>query len=121
MKKLKDLINTSIDINISGITDDSREVEEGYIFVATKGYNVDHYDYIDDAIDKGCSFIVCDRELKINFPHIIVDNIDDYYKELCIKFYDIDLSKHHFIGITGTDGKTTSATIINRINGFPTP
>ena len=115
MKKLKDLINTDLDINITGITDDSREVRDGYIFVATKGYNVDHYDYIDDAISRGCSFVVSDREISIDFPHIIVDKIDEYYKELCIKFYDIDLSKHRFIGITGTDGKTTTATIINRL------
>ena len=112
---IKDLIDTSLDINILGITDDSREVKKGYLFVATHGFNVDHYDYIGDAIDRGCSFIVSDKELKIKFPHIIVDNINDYYKELCIKFYDIDLSKHHFIGITGTDGKTTTATIINRL------
>lgn len=115
MKKLKDLINTSLDIKITGITDDSREVDDGYIFVATHGYNVDHYDYIEDAINRGCVFVVCDKELKIDFPHIVVDKINDYYKELCIKFYDVDLSKHHFIGITGTDGKTTTATIINRI------
>lgn len=115
MKKLKDLINTNLDINVTGITDDSREVKDDYIFVATKGYNVDHYDYIEDAIKNGCSFIVSDRNINIDFPHIIVDKIDDYYKELCIKFYDINLDKHHFIGITGTDGKTTTATIINRL------
>ena len=115
MKKLKDLINTSLDIDILGITDDSREVKDGYLFVATKGFNVDHYDYIDDAIDRGCVFIVCDKDIKIDFPHIIVDNINNYYKELCIKFYDIDLLKHHFIGITGTDGKTTTATIVNQL------
>ena len=115
MKKLKELIDIDLDIEINGITDDSREVKEGYIFVATKGYNVDHYDYIDDAIKRGASFIVSDREIEKDFPHVIVDKIDEYYKNLCIKFYDIDLSKHKFIGITGTDGKTTTATIINRL------
>ena len=118
MKKLKDLINTSLDIKITGITDDSREVDEGYIFVATHGYNVDHYDYIEDAIDRGCVFVVCDKELKINFPHIIVDkNIADVYREVCRKFYDIDFDKLKIIGITGTDGKTTTATIISKIIG----
>jgi len=115
MKKLKELIDIDLDIEINGITDDSREVKDGYIFVATKGYNVDHYDYIDDAIKRGASFIVSDRDIEKDFPHIIVDKIDEYYKNLCIKFYDIDLSKHKFIGITGTDGKTTTATIINRL------
>ena len=115
MKKIKDLLNINYDIDIYGIVDDSRYVNDGYIFVATKGFNVDHYDYIEDAIKNGCVFLVVDRKINIDFPHIIVDNIDTFYKDLCIKYYDIDLSYHHFIGITGTDGKTTTATIVNRI------
>ena len=57
MKKLRDLIDYDLDLNITGITDDSRLVKDGFLFVATKGYNVDHFDYIDDAIKNGCSFM----------------------------------------------------------------
>ena len=113
--KLKNLIDTNIDLNISGITDDSRLVKEGYIFVATKGYNVDHYDYIDDAIKNGCVFIVADREVKYDIPHIIVNNLDDYYRSLCKKFYSLDLDKLHLIGVTGTDGKTTTTTLVKEL------
>ena len=113
--KLKNLIDYDLDINISGIVDDSRLVKDGYIFVATKGFNVDHFNHIKDAIDNGAVFIVADREIDIDIPHIVVDNIDEYYKELCIKFYDINLEDFSFIGITGTDGKTTTATIVSRL------
>ena len=113
--KLNKLIETDLDIDIKGIVDDSRLVKEGYIFVATKGFNVDHFDHIKDAIDRGCVFLVTDREIDFSFPHIVVDNIDKYYKDICLKFYDIDLNEFKFIGITGTDGKTTTATIVNRI------
>ena len=112
MKRINELIDCKYNFLIKGITDDSREVEEGQIFVATKGFNVDHYDYIDDAISKGAVFIVTDKPLKKDYPHIIVDNIDNYYKELCIKYFDINLENFYFIGITGTDGKTTTATIV---------
>ena len=112
MKRINELIDCNYNFLIKGITDDSREVGEGYIFVATKGFNVDHYDYIDEAISKGAVFIVTDKPLKKDYPHIIVDNIDNYYKELCIKYFDINLENFHFIGITGTDGKTTTATIV---------
>ena len=44
-----------------------------------------------------------------------MDNILEFYQELCIKFYDLDLEQFHFIGITGTDGKTTTATIASRL------
>ena len=115
MKKLRNLIDTDLDINIKGITDDSRKVKKGYLFVATHGFNVDHYDYIGDAINNGAVFIITDRKIENSFPHKIVDNINSFYKTLCKKFYDIDLSKYVFIGITGTDGKTTTATIVNRL------
>ncbi|MBQ6497324.1 MAG: UDP-N-acetylmuramoyl-L-alanyl-D-glutamate--2,6-diaminopimelate ligase [Bacilli bacterium] len=113
--KLDKLINTNLDIDIKGITDDSRLVQEGYLFVATKGYNVDHYDYVEDAINNGCNFIVCDREIKYNIPHIIVDNLDEYYRELCKKFYNIDPNELRLIGVTGTDGKTTTTTLVKEL------
>lgn len=118
MKKIRDLIECSYDIDISGITDDSRNVRKGFVFVATNGYFVDHFDYIDDAIENGCSFIVSDREIKKDFPHVVVDkNIDDVYREMCYKFYDVDFNKIRMIGITGTDGKTTTTTIIKELIG----
>ena len=113
--KLNKLIDTDLDIDIKGIVDDSRLVKDGYIFVATKGFNVDHFDHIKDAIDNGCVFLITDREIDFSFPHIIVDNIDKYYKDICLKFYDINLNDFSFIGITGTDGKTTTATIVSRL------
>ena len=113
--KLNKLIDTDLDVDIKGIVDDSRLVKDGYIFVATRGFNVDHFDHIKDAIDSGCVFLVTDREIDFSFPHIVVDNIDKYYKGICLKFYDIDLDDFSFIGITGTDGKTTTATIVNKL------
>ena len=113
--RLKDLVDYDLDIEITGIVDDSRLVKKGYIFVATKGFNVDHFDHIKDAIDNGCVFLITDREIDFSFPHIVVDNIDDYYKNICLKFYDINLDDFNFIGITGTDGKTTTATIVSRL------
>ena len=113
--KLKELITTDLNLDITGVTDDSRLVKEGYIFVATKGYNVDHYDYIEDAINKGAIFIVADRAIKNNIPHIIVDNLDECYRELCKKFYKLDLSRLNLIGITGTDGKTTTTTLVKEL------
>ena len=115
MKKLRDLIDYDLDLNITGITDDSRLVKDGFLFVATKGYNVDHFDYIDDAIKNGCSFIVCDREFNKNFPHIVVDNIFETYIELCKKYYEVDPNNFSLIGVTGTDGKTTTTTIIKEL------
>ncbi|MBO5120850.1 MAG: UDP-N-acetylmuramyl-tripeptide synthetase, partial [Bacilli bacterium] len=113
--KICDLIECSYDIDILGITDDSRDVENNYLFVATKGFNVDHFDYIDDAIEKGASFIISDRNINRVFPHVVVDNINDFYIELCSKFYNVRPDEFNLIGITGTDGKTTTSTVIAQL------
>ena len=116
MKNINELIDCNYDIDICGITDDSRNVKEGFLFVATNGFNVDHYYYVEDAIKNGCSFVVVDRDITINFPHIVVDkNINDVYRDMCKKFYDLDFNKLSLIGITGTDGKTTTASIVKNI------
>lgn len=115
MKNIKDLIPYDHDISITGITDDSRMVEKGYLFVATNGFNVDHYDFISDAIERGCSFVICDREISLDIPHIVVSNINEVFVELCRKFYDVSMEDYSFIGITGTDGKTTTTTIIKNL------
>ena len=115
MKKINELIECDYDINIKGISDDSRNIKEGYLFVATKGYNEDHFDYIEDAIKNGCSFVICDRKLDISFPHIVVDKINEVFFDICLKFYDINLDNYKFMGVTGTDGKTTTATVVSKI------
>lgn len=113
--RLNQLINTSYDIEIKGITDDSRLVKKGFLFVATKGYNVDHYDYVNNAIENGCSFVIVDREITISFPHLVVENINSLYRELCKKYYNVSSLDFSLIGITGTDGKTTTTTIVSQI------
>ncbi len=117
MKKIKDLIECNYDIDIYGISDDSRNIKEGYLFVATKGFNEDHFNFIDDAIKNGCSFVICDRKIDIDFPHLVVDKINDVFFDLCLKFYDVNLGDYKFLGVTGTDGKTTTATIVSKIIG----
>ena len=77
------LFNTDLDFIIKGIVDDSRDVKDGYLFVATKGFNVDHYDYIDKAVENGAIAVVADREVNCSVPVFYVDDINNYYIKLC--------------------------------------
>lgn len=115
MKKLNELLPCNYDIEIKGIADDSRDVHEGYLFVATKGFNVDHANYIDEAISRGAAAVVSMVDKDLAVPLVVVDNINDVYRELCWKFFDVDYDKLSLIGITGTDGKTTTASIVREL------
>ena len=99
MKKISDLVECDYDFHVSGVCDDSRDVKMGYLFVATKGFNVDHFDYIDDAILNGAICVVADREILCDVPVVIVDNINDCYIDICSRFYDVSAHSFNLIGI----------------------
>ncbi len=88
---------------------DSRKVKPGQIFVALKGHTVDGHDYIPDAIKNGASKIVAEKEVECSVPLEIVPNTEDYLKEALKKEYASKINELKIIGITGTNGKTTTA------------
>ncbi len=113
--KLSELFDCTSDVLVTGLADDSRNVEPGYVFVATKGYYADHFDYIADAINRGACCVVTDRKVEVDVLNFVVENINDYYIKLCEKFFNVSPSEFKLIGVTGTDGKTTTTTIIKNI------
>lgn len=87
---------------------DSRKVVPGSIFVAIKGHTVDGHDYIQNAIDKGAVKIISQKEIECSVPIEIVNNTENYLKEQLQKEYQSEIQKLKLIGITGTNGKTTT-------------
>lgn len=87
---------------------DSRKVQKGQIFVALNGLTVDGHDFIPSAIEKGASKIICDRKIDYDIPYEIVQDTDKYLKEALKKEYGTIINKLKLIGVTGTNGKTTS-------------
>lgn len=117
--KLSELINQNIekDIDIEGIKTNSKEVNKGDLFVCIKGVNADRHDYIDEAISNGASALIVSKDVDVNVPFIKVKDTNESLKEILNKFYDNPLNKLKVIGITGTDGKTTSAKIVQELIG----
>ena len=112
--------NTNILIENLGY--DSRRIKKNSIFFAIKGKSFNGFDYIDKSIEKGAIAIISDSiPLKINKKsvYIIVDNVEIALGIISSNFYDNPSSKLKLIGITGTNGKTTSATLLyNLFNDF---
>ncbi|ACB83639.1 Mur ligase family protein [Natranaerobius thermophilus] len=119
-----DLGTTGTDIEgvtISGITDNSKEVTPGKIFVACQGTKVDAHDYIEEAIANGASTVILERADYIDkvkdsaIPYFKVRNGRKTLAKLASTFYDHPSHRLIVTGITGTNGKTTTTTLIDYI------
>lgn len=102
-------------ISISGIAFDSRKVIKGSLFVAQKGLMVDGHDYINKAIDLGATAIICERIPNDRKEHVTYVQVADSNTALAIissNFYNNPSSQLQLIGITGTNGKTTIASLL---------
>lgn len=105
-------------VEVSKITCDSREVEPGELFVAIRGTVTDGHTFIPQAIEKGAVAILCEEtpeELPEGVTFIRVEHTDMVLGELAANFYDHPSEKLKLVGVTGTNGKTTIATLSQRL------
>ncbi len=102
-------------IEITGITDDSRKVQEGSLFICVKGGNFDGHSVAADMIDKGAAAVIAERDLGLGSRQIIVENSREFYGELCAAWFNHPERRLRFIGVTGTNGKTTITNVIKKL------
>ncbi len=100
------------DIYISGIADDSRQVGQGYLFVACKGHEKDGHEFIEEAIERGAVAIVAESFVNLGVPCIVVKDTKMLLGSLVSQFYGNPSKEKIIIGITGTNGKTTTCYMI---------
>ena len=105
------------DVDITGVSMNSKSIDEGNIFVAIKGLSSDGHDFIDQAINSGASAIVtngCDLG-PLSVPQIKVDDTRKALSAIAAEYYGRPSNDLVVIGITGTNGKTTTATLTKAI------
>lgn len=123
MKKLSDLLYKvsiekligNVGSSIKNISFDSRKIESGYIFFAIKGYDLDGHKYIPQAITQGATVVVCEElpeELSDYVTYVQVKNSSIALGIVASNFYDNPSQKLTLAGITGTNGKTTTTTLL---------
>ena len=108
------------DINITGVSIDSRKIKEGNMFIAINGFEMDGHKFIDSAIENGAKAVLIDEERFNEFKDVdaevvTVSNTRDVVPFVACNFYNNPSKEFKLIGVTGTKGKTTTTFMIKQI------
>ncbi len=102
------------DCEISNVTDKTGSISENCVFVCIEGARFDGHTFAEKALEAGASAVVVTRDLGLD-GQVIVENSREAYAVMCKNFYGASVDKLKVIGITGTNGKTTTAFVIKDI------
>ena len=103
------------DVDITGVNIDSRRIEKGHLFVAIPGTQTDGHKFIPKAIEQGAVAVLCEYLPNTRVPgitYIAVESTEDAVGKVATTFYGDPSSKLKLVGVTGTNGKTTIATLL---------
>ncbi|WP_300791299.1 UDP-N-acetylmuramoyl-L-alanyl-D-glutamate--2,6-diaminopimelate ligase [uncultured Bacteroides sp.] len=108
-------ITGSEEIEINGIEIDSRNIKEGNAFIAIKGTQADGHNYIGKAVELGATAIICEKLPETtadSVTYVTVNDTEDAVGKIATTFYGNPTDKLDLVGVTGTNGKTTIATLL---------
>lgn len=115
IKNLEAKVVGRTNLDILDITYNSKKVKKGYLFVCLCGENSDGHDFAKDAERNGAAAILCEKQVQVNIPQIIVSSTRKALSKVFSCFYDNPQNKLKIIGLTGTNGKTTTSFLIKSI------
>ena len=102
-------------IDVTGVKIDSRQVSSGSLFVAVRGTQVDGHQFISKAVEQGAKAVMCENlpdSLAVGVTYVQVTSTEDAVGPVATQFYGDPTSKLKLVGVTGTNGKTTIATLL---------
>ena len=118
LKGVKVSTNLTTDVTVKNICFDSRKVAEGDVFVATRGTAVDGHDFIAKAVEQGAVAVVCEtlpKKIAENVVYVQVADSADALGIMASNFYENPSQNLTLVGVTGTNGKTTIATLLYQL------
>ncbi len=111
------LLKGDDNVNIKYISEDSRKVQKSGVFIALTGDDVDGHDYIDDAIENGACAVIVSKDVDVEEDVVVikVDDIREVMAKIAIKYFNAPANNFRLIGVTGTNGKTSTVILIEKI------
>lgn len=116
LEKTKVISGTAdLNIEISDIVYDSRNVSAGDVFVAIEGFETDGHDYISQAVSKGAAAVVCQHKPDQSVPYVLVEDSRKALASMAAVYFGNPSERMKIIGVTGTNGKTTSTILLKQV------
>ncbi|HYJ00187.1 MAG TPA: UDP-N-acetylmuramoyl-L-alanyl-D-glutamate--2,6-diaminopimelate ligase [Thermoleophilaceae bacterium] len=113
---LRDLMgNGAPEVEITGLAYSSRSVSPGALFFCVPGFKSDGHDFAADAVERGAVALVCERSLGLGVPEVVVDDVRAAMGPAAARFHGDPTGRLRVVGITGTNGKTTTAFLVRDI------
>jgi UDP-N-acetylmuramoyl-L-alanyl-D-glutamate--2,6-diaminopimelate ligase len=113
---LRDLMgNGAPEVEISGLAYSSQSVTPGALFFCVPGFRADGHDFAPDAVARGAVALVCERHLGLGVPEIVVDDVRAAMGPAAARFEGDPTARLQLVGITGTNGKTTTAFLVRHL------
>ncbi len=113
---LRDLFGQGpTDVRITGLAFDNRRVEHGDAFFCVPGFTRDGHDFAPDAVARGAAALVVQRPLDLGVPEVVVEDVRSAMAVAAARFYGDPTARLPVVGITGTNGKTTTAFLVRSL------
>jgi len=110
-----DAPGASAAVEITGLSYDSRSVQAGDLFFCVSGFQRDGHEFAPQAVEAGAAALVVERPLGLGVPELMVESARDAMAPLAARFYGDPSSQLHVVGVTGTNGKTTTAYLVRAL------